>query len=74
MDDQPGADGRYGAFLLFIRWDDGGTSGRPSGHLETEYLAFGASADAALAPLRALPLEHVKAHLDACIARGAARP
>src|SRR5213083_2077885 len=32
--------GRYGAALLFVRWGEGE---RPVGHLETDYLAFGAT-------------------------------
>ena len=58
--------GRFGAALLFVRWGDGD---RPVGHLETDYLAFGATPDEALAPLLALTLEQVKAHLDQCVAR-----
>jgi hypothetical protein len=64
-DDHP-ANGRYGAALLFVRWGEGG---QPVGHLETDYLAFGATPDEALAPLLALPLEQVKAYLDQCVAR-----
>ena len=59
-------DGKFGAALLFVRWGEGE---RPVGHLETDYLAFGATADEAQAPLLALTLEQVKAHLDACVAR-----
>lgn len=58
--------GRYGAALLFVRWGEGE---RPVGHLETDYLAFGSTPDEALAPLQALTLEQVKAHLDRCVAR-----
>lgn len=58
--------GEFGAALLFVRWGEGE---RPVGHLETDYLAFGATADDAQAPLLALTLEQVKAHLDACVAR-----
>ena len=58
--------GRYGAALLFLRWGEGE---RPVGHLETDYLAFGSTPDEALAPLLALTLEQVKAHLDRCVAR-----
>jgi hypothetical protein len=61
--------GAYGAALLFVRW---GESGNPVGHLETDYLAFGATPEEALAPLLALTLEQVKAHLDQCVARGKA--
>lgn len=64
--DDLGEPGRYGAALLFVRWSEGE---RPVGHLETDYLAFGATADEALAPVLALTLEDVKAHLDRCVAR-----
>jgi hypothetical protein len=64
--DDLGEPGRYGAALLFVRWSEGE---RPVGHLETDYLAFGATADEALAPVLALTLEEVKAHLDRCVAR-----
>lgn len=63
-DDATG-DGRYGAALLFVRWGESS----PVGHLETGYLAFGSTADEALAPVLALTLEEVKAHLDECVAR-----
>lgn len=59
-------DGKFGAALLFVRWGEGE---RPLGHLETDFLAFGATADEAQALLEALTLEQVKAHLDACVAR-----
>ena len=65
-DDTP-QDGRYGAALLFVRWGDGS----PVGHLETDYLAFGATPGEALAPVLALTLEQVKAHLDRCVAGSA---
>jgi len=58
--------GRYGAALLFVRWGEGE---KPVGHLETDYLAFGSTPDEALAPVLALTLEQVKAHLDRCVAR-----
>jgi hypothetical protein len=67
VDDDPDADGRYGAALLFVRWNPGGD--RPDGHLETGYLAAGPSPETALAPLLAMPLRNVKQHLDECIAR-----
>ncbi len=65
VDDTPDADGRYGAALLFLRWSTGGD--RPSGHLETDYLAFGQTPDEALAPVLVLSLAAVKAHLDRCL-------
>ncbi|MGE5800967.1 MAG: hypothetical protein ACM358_01810 [Gemmatimonadota bacterium] len=69
--DDAAAPGRFGAALLFVRW---GESGQPVGHLETDYLAFGPTPAEALAPLLALTLEQVKAHLDQCVARSGARP
>ena len=66
--DDSAESGRFGAALLFVCWGDGGVD-RPVGHLETEYLAYGSSADEALAPLLALTLEQVKVHLDRCVAR-----
>jgi hypothetical protein len=65
VDDAPDASGRYGAALLFVRWSPGGD--RPVGHLETEYLAWGGTPAAALAPLLALSLGDVKQHLDRLI-------
>jgi len=61
--------GRYGAALLFVRWGEGE---RPAGHLETDYISFGATPDDALAPVLALTLEQVKAYLDQCVARSTA--
>jgi len=66
--DDSAEQGRFGAALLFVRWGvEGGE--RPVGHLETDYLAFGSTPDEALAPVLALTLEQVKAHLDECVAR-----
>ena len=61
--------GSYGAALMFVRWEGGE---RPVGHLETDYLAFGSTPEEALAPVLALTLEQVKAHLDDCVARARA--
>jgi len=62
IDDAPGADGRYGAALLFVRWSAGGA--RAAGHLETDYLAFGATPEEAAGGVLTLTLHQVKAHLD----------
>lgn len=62
VDDDPDADGRYGAALLFVRWSADGQ--RPEGHVETGYLAHGATPAEALRPVLALSLHEVKAHLD----------
>jgi hypothetical protein len=65
--DEPEADGRFGAALLFIRWSPAGDA--PTGHVETEYLAFGATPQEAEERLKALSLFDVKAALDEAIAR-----
>jgi hypothetical protein len=67
VDESPDAQGRYGAALLFVRWSDAGD--RPVGHVETDYLSWGATPGEALAPLLALTLEAVKQQLDRCIER-----
>ena len=63
---EPDIDGRHGAALLFVRWSDEGE--RPVGHLETEFLAFGATREEAEAMLGDLTLHQVKEHLDRLIA------
>lgn len=65
VDDAPDIQGRYGAALLFVRWSTEGD--RPVGHLETDYLYWGATPADALAPLLTLSLADVKRHLDHCI-------
>jgi hypothetical protein len=67
VDEAPDPQGRYGAALLFVRWS--ATGDRPVGHVETEYLAWGATPADALAPVLALTLEAVKRELDRCLAR-----
>jgi hypothetical protein len=65
VEDEPDARAQYGAALLFLRWSPGGD--RPIGHVETAYLAFGATPDAARALVAALSLHDVKRHLDALV-------
>ena len=67
VDDSPDAGGRFGSALLFVRWSEAGD--RPVGHLETDYLAWGATPAEALAPLLAMTLRQVKEHLDGCVTR-----
>jgi hypothetical protein len=62
VEDEPDARAQFGAALLFLRWSQGGE--RPIGHLETDYLAFGASPDEARSRLAELSLQDVKRHLD----------
>lgn len=67
VDEVPGMDGRHGAALVFVRWSEDGA--RPVGHVETDYLAFGETREAAVAAVLALTLRDVRAHLDTCLAR-----
>lgn len=53
----------YGAYLLFLRWRRMGAQGI-EGHLETDYLAYGATEDAAHAAIGRLTLSSVKELLD----------
>ena len=65
-DDDPGADGGYGASLLFIRWSE---SQEPDGHLESDYLAHAEQPADAEALVGAMTLFEVKTALDGLIAR-----
>jgi hypothetical protein len=56
----------FGAILLFMRWRRVGSQGI-EGHLETDYLAYGASEDAARATVGAMTLNDVKALLESLI-------
>jgi hypothetical protein len=67
VDDEPDARGRFGAALLFVRWDAAGAA--PAGHVETDFLAWGRSPGEAEERLKALSLYDVKAALDEAIAR-----
>jgi hypothetical protein len=67
VDDEPDARGRFGAALLFVRWDAAGAA--PAGHVETDFLAWGRSPAEAEERLKALSLYDVKAALDEAIAR-----
>jgi hypothetical protein len=62
VEDEPDARAQFGAALVFLRWSPGGE--RPIGHVETDYLAFGASPADARAAVAALSLHDVKRHLD----------
>jgi hypothetical protein len=57
---------RYGAYLLFMRWRRIGAQGI-EGHLETDYLAYGASEDDARASVGAMTLGDVKSLLETLI-------
>lgn len=65
VDDAPDEKGRFGAALLFVRWSAGGE--RPTGHVETECLAWGTSPEEAEERIKALSLFDVKAALEGAI-------
>lgn len=65
VDDEPDTAGRYAAAILFVRWSPDGE--RPTGHVETPYLSFGATPAEASAEVQALTLHEVKDHLDRAI-------
>lgn len=54
----------YGAYFLFLRWRRIGEQG-VDGHLESDFLAYGRSAEEATAALGAWPLNDVHAELSA---------
>ena len=67
VEEEPDVRGLYGAALLFVRWSPAGD--RPSGHLESETLAWGKTPAEAQSGLESLSLYDVKAALEEAIAR-----
>jgi hypothetical protein len=63
----------YGAYFLFLRWRRIGAQGI-EGHLETDYLAYGATEDAARATIGAMTLNEVKSVLETLIRESSVRP
>jgi hypothetical protein len=61
----------FGAYLMFLRWRRIGTQGI-EGHLETDYLSYGPTEDAARAAIGAMTLSDVKAVLEQLIREQAA--
>lgn len=59
--------GTYGAYLMFLRWRRIGEEG-VEGHVESDYLEFGASRDAALAQLGDWPIARAQALLHDLLA------
>jgi hypothetical protein len=57
----------HGAYLLFVRWARVGASA-PAGHLESAFVAYGRTPEAATQAVGALPLNTVKELLDGLIA------
>ena len=64
----------WGAYLLFLRWRQSGSQ-NVEGHLETDFLAWGASEADAAAAAGALMLSDARDHLERLLtARRAAGP
>jgi hypothetical protein len=60
---------RFGAYLLFVKWREGDPVA--AGHVETDYLAYGATEAEVLAEVGAMKLSEVRSRLDALIAERA---
>lgn len=70
MADETGEKNRpFGAYLLFVKWREGDPVA--AGHLETDYLAYGATSGEVLASVGAMKLDEVRRGLDALIAERA---
>jgi hypothetical protein len=63
VDETAVPDRPFGAYFLFLRWRRIGSQGI-EGHLETDYLAYGATEDAARTAIGELTLSAVKRLLD----------
>ena len=67
IEDEADVRGLFAASLLFVRWSPAGD--RPTGHVETDVLAWGRTLEEATERVGALSLYDVKAALDEAIAR-----
>ena len=63
----------FGAYFLFLRWRRIGAQGI-EGHLETDYITYGPTEDAARATIGAMTLNDVKAVLERLIRESASPP
>jgi hypothetical protein len=72
--DETGEAGQpFGAYLLFVRWARVGAAS-PSGHVESEFVAYGATPEEAVRAAGALSLNAVKQLLDKLIAAAPGGP
>jgi len=67
VDEAPDERGRFGAALIFVRWN--ATGDTPVGHVESPPLAWARTAAEAEERIRTLSLYDVKTALDAAIAQ-----
>lgn len=63
---EPASATRFGAYLLFVRWSRMGVQ-RVEGHLESSFLAWGETEEAAVRALGAMTLEEARRVLDTLI-------
>ena len=59
--------GAYGAYLMFLRWRRIGEEG-VEGHVETDYLEFATTREAAVAAISAWPIARAQATLEGMLA------
>ena len=71
VDETGDADRPFGAYFMFLRWRRIGSQGI-EGHLETEYLAHGATEEEAQTAIGTMTLNDVKAILERLIREQAA--
>lgn len=72
--DETGEAGQpFGAYLLFVRWARVGAAS-PAGHVESEFVAYGATPEEAVRAAGALSLTAVKQVLDKLIAAAPGGP
>jgi hypothetical protein len=57
---------RFGAYLIFVQWARLGAQ-KAEGHLETDFLAWGSTADEAERALGSMPLVEAQRALDALV-------
>jgi hypothetical protein len=63
----------FGAYLLFVRWARVGAAS-PAGHVESEFVAYGATPEDAVRSAGTLTLDAVKQVLDGLIAAAPGGP
>jgi len=67
VEETPDGEAPWSAFILFVKWSRIGAQ-TPEGHLESDYLAHGATEADARRALGAMPISDVKHVLDHLIA------
>jgi hypothetical protein len=73
VQEEPGEARPWGAFFLFVKWARIGAQS-PEGHLESDYVARGATEEEARDRAGQLALNEVKVLLDGLIARRSDKP